>query len=65
MKLFIIIAIISLINNLLITYDEYVLLTRELLNNNFVNILKHSNLFDYIKYVYHLIIFWLFFDTMR
>jgi hypothetical protein len=65
MKLFIIIAIISLINNLLITYDEYVLMTIELLNNDFVNILKHSNLFDYIKYVYHLIIFWLFFDIMR
>lgn len=65
MKLFLFLAIISIVNNVLITYDSYNVMVNNILRNNFIDIIRHSNLFSYFKYVFKLVIYWIFFHTGR
>ena len=63
MKLFLLIAVISFINNLLLTYESYTLMIKNILQVDFLLIIKHSNLFIYFKYIIKEIIYLIFFYT--
>jgi len=63
MKLFLLIAVISFINNLLLTYESYTLMIKNILQVDFLLIIKHSNLIVYFKYIIKEIIYLIFFYT--
>ncbi len=63
MKLFLILAIFSFVNNFLLTYSDYYVMVDKILQNNFYEIITNSNLFIYFKYILKDIIYWLFFYT--
>lgn len=65
MRLFLILAVVAVFNNFLITYDSYNTMLNEILKNNFIDIITHNNLFSYFKYVFKLVIYWIFFNTGR
>lgn len=63
MKLFLLIAVISFINNLLLTYESYTLMIKNILQVDFLLIIEHSNLIVYFKYIIKEIIYLIFFYT--
>ena len=63
MKLFLILAIFSFVNNFLLTYSNYYVMVDKILQTNFYEIITNSNLFIYFKYILKDIIYWLFFYT--
>lgn len=63
MRLFLIIAVISFLNNLILTYDRFCIMIAKIMESNFYTIICHENLLTYFKYIIKQVIYLVFFYT--
>ena len=61
MKLFLILAVISFLNNFILTYETYILIITKLNGHNLLNVLNLNQVFVYFKEIIRQIIYFIFF----